>query len=90
MSAASIRDSHFETSMIHFPTSEGVSEVSERANEWVQQRARAKRAVKSKQTSERCERMSEWTTVAGFLVILDHNAVLSEELVFQQVLFFNG
>ena len=25
--------SHFETSIIHFPTSEGVSEVSERANE---------------------------------------------------------
>ena len=24
---------HFETSIIHFPTSEGVSEVSERANE---------------------------------------------------------
>ena len=24
---------HFETSKIHFPTSEGVSEVSERANE---------------------------------------------------------
>ena len=48
--------------IIHFPTSEGVSKVSERANEWAQRRARAKRAVRSKQTSERCERMSKRTS----------------------------
>ena len=52
----------FKTSKIHFPTSEGVSEVSERANEWAQQRARAKRAVRSKRTSERCEGTSERTS----------------------------
>jgi len=49
-------------SIIHCPTSEGVSEVSERANEWAQRRARAKRAVRSKQTSERCERTSKRTS----------------------------
>ena len=27
-----IKPGHFETSIIHFPTSEGVSEASERAN----------------------------------------------------------
>ena len=32
----------------HCPTSEGVSEVSERANKWAQQSARAKRAGRSK------------------------------------------
>ena len=52
---------HFETLKIHFPTSEGVSEVSERANKWAQRRARAKRAVRSKWTSERCEQTSERT-----------------------------
>ena len=50
---------HFETSKIHLPTSEGVSEVSERANERAQRRARAKQAVRSQRTSERCERMDE-------------------------------
>ena len=45
--------------MNHCPTSEGVSEVSERANEWAVRRARAKRAVRSKRTSERCERTDE-------------------------------
>ena len=44
---------HYETSKIHFPTSEGVSEVSERANERAQRRVRVKRAVRSKRTSER-------------------------------------
>ena len=48
--------------IIHCPTSEGVSEVSERANKWAQRRARAKRAVRSKWTSERCERTSERTS----------------------------
>ena len=33
--------------------------VRERANEWAQRNARAKRAVRSKQMSEWCERMSE-------------------------------
>ena len=55
------KSGHFETSKIHFPTSEGVSEVSERANVWAQQRARVKRAVRSKWTSERRERTSKWT-----------------------------
>ena len=50
---------HFETSIIHFPTSEGVSEVSEQAKESAQRRARAKRAVRSKRTSERCEQTDE-------------------------------
>ena len=36
--------------------------VSKRANEWVQRSARAKRVVRSKRTSERCERTSEWTS----------------------------
>ena len=46
----------------HFPTSKGVSEVSKRANEWVQQIAWAKQAGQSKQTSERYERTSERTS----------------------------
>ena len=50
---------HFETYKIHFPTCEGVSEVSERANQWAQQRARVKRAVRSKRTSEWCELTDE-------------------------------
>ena len=67
--------------IIHFPTSEGVSEVSERANEWAQWRARAKRAVRSKRTSERCEqtskRTSEWpSTAVCFLAVLDHSAAV--------------
>ena len=53
---------HFETSIIHFPTSSGVSKVSERANEWAQRGAQAKRAFWSKQMSERCKRTSEWTS----------------------------
>ena len=48
--------------IIHCPTTEGVSEVSKRANEWVQQRARAKRTVRSKRMSERFERTSERTS----------------------------
>ena len=48
--------------IIHFPTSEGVSKVSERANEWAQRRARAKRAVRSERTSERCEQTSKRTS----------------------------
>ena len=52
--------------IIQCPTSEGVSEVSKRANEWAQLRVRAKWAVRCKRTSERMsERTSEWpsTTV---------------------------
>ena len=56
--------------IIHFPTSEGVSEVSERANEWAQQRARAKRAVRSKQTSEY---FNEWILQSVFLAVFDHS-----------------
>ena len=52
---------------IHIPTTSGVSEVSERANEWAQRRVRAKRAVWSKWTSERCEgtskRTSKWPSI---------------------------
>ena len=54
--------------IIHCPTSEEVSEVSERANLWVQRSARAKQVVWSKRTSERCERCKwcertiEWTS----------------------------
>ena len=36
--------------------------MSERASEWAQRSARAKRAVQSKQMSEQCERMSERTS----------------------------
>ena len=43
---------------INCPTSEGVNEVSERVDEW----ARAKRALHSKRTSERCERTSKQTS----------------------------
>ena len=43
---------NFETLKIQFPTSEGVSEVSKRAIEWAQRRARAKRAVWSKRTNK--------------------------------------
>ena len=49
---------------------------SERASEWAQWSTRAKRAVRSKQMSERCERMgerrSEWPSAlrADFIVIL--------------------
>ena len=53
---------HFGTSIILFPTSEGVSKMSERVKEWAQRRARAKRAVRSKRASERCERTSERTS----------------------------
>ena len=42
--------------------SEGVSKVSERASEWAQRRARAKRAVQSKRTSERCKRTDKRVT----------------------------
>ena len=38
------------------PMSLGVSEVSERMNEWAQQSAWAKQAVQSKQMSKQCER----------------------------------
>ena len=64
---------HFQTLRIHFSTSEGVSEVSERANEWTQWRAWAKRAVRSKQTSEWCkrtsERTSEWPSTYIFVLL---------------------
>ena len=48
--------------IIHCLTSEGVSEVSERANEWAQRSARAKQAGQSKRMSERCKWMSERTS----------------------------
>ena len=54
--------------IIHCPTCERVSEMSERANEWAQWSAQAKRAkwaVRSRQTSERT---SEWpNTYIGIL-----------------------
>ena len=47
----------------HCPTSEGVSEVSERASERVSAAEGAsERVVRSKRTSERCERTSERTS----------------------------
>ena len=46
----------------HSLSDERGSELSEWANEWVQQRTRAKQTVQSKRTSERCERMSEQTS----------------------------
>ena len=55
-----IREKHNINShlIIHFPTSERVSEASESANKWKQRSVQAKRAGRSKQTSERCDRMS--------------------------------
>ena len=50
----------------HCPTSEGVSEMSERMSEQAQRSVRAKRVVRSEQMSERCvrtsERRSKWPT----------------------------
>ena len=46
----------------HCPTSEGVSEVSERAGKWVQRSAQAKRVVQSKLMSEQSVEMSKWTS----------------------------
>ena len=41
-----------ESNELHLPMSLGVSEVSERANEWAQLSVQAKQAVQSKQMSE--------------------------------------
>ena len=61
--------------IIHFPTSEGVSEVSKRADARGGQSAQAKRAARSKRMSERCEptseRRSEWPSTAVW--ILDYS-----------------
>ena len=61
----------------HFPTSE---EVSERANEWAQWRARAKQAVRSKQTSGVSERANGRASgpvlQCVFLVVPAHSAPL--------------
>ena len=54
--------SFWDIKKIHFPMSEGVSKVSKRVNKWAQRRARAKWAVWSKWTSERCERTSKRTS----------------------------
>ena len=48
--------------IIHCPASEGVSEVSERANEWAQRSTRAKRARWSKRARGQCDRTSERTS----------------------------
>ena len=49
-----------------------MSEVSKRASELAQQSARAKQVVRSKQTSERCERTSErkseWPSTAVWIL----------------------
>ena len=57
------REKHLINSHLinYCPTSEGVSGVSERAHEWAQRRALAKRAVRSKRTSERT---SEWPSTS--------------------------
>ena len=70
--------------IIHCPTREGVSEVSERANKWAQRRARAKRAVWSKGRSERCEWTSERANgrangpvlTSVFFSIFDHSVLV--------------
>ena len=67
---------------IHCPTSEGVSEVSERANEQGQRKAQAKRAVRSKRKSERTsERTSEWFSTTVFLAVIDHSALLKQQQI---------
>ena len=48
--------------IIYCPTIEGVSKVSEQANERVQRSTRGKRVVRNKQMSERCERTSKRTS----------------------------
>ena len=45
-----------------FPQAREWAKWAVRANEWAQRRARAKRAVRSKWTSEQCERTSERTS----------------------------
>ena len=61
------KSGHCETSEIHFPTSSGVSEVSEQASEGAQWSARAKRVMRSKrcgasgaEQAVRSKRLSEW------------------------------
>ena len=56
------------------PTSEGVSEVSERANELAQRWAQVKRAVRSKRTSEWCERIDERVAQFSMRLFLNHLA----------------
>ena len=83
---------HFETPIIHFPRSEEVSEVRERANEWAQRSARAKRGVQSKQTSERCERTSERTSEwpSTYVPILGCSAALWHAQQVQQLLLLSS
>ena len=54
--------------IIGFPTSEGASEVSKRANKWAQRRAWVKRAVQSERCERTSKRTSEWhsTSVCVF------------------------
>ena len=63
------KNSHF---ILHFPMSEGVSEVSEQTSEWAQRSGRAKRVVQSKRTSEWCEWtsgwMSEWSSSSVWIL----------------------
>ena len=75
--------------IIHFPTSEGVSGVSKRANECAQQSARAKRAVWSKRTSEHCEQTSERTSKwpSAYVPILGCSAPLCTEFFFSRLTF---
>ena len=51
--------------IIHCPTSEGVSEVSEQAIELAQQSMQAKRVVRSEPT---CERTSKWPSAAAWIL----------------------
>ena len=70
--------------IIHCPTSEGVSEVSERANEWAQRRVWAKRAVRSKRTSGASERANGRASgpvlQSVFLAVPDHCVLLIMKL----------
>ena len=71
---------HYGSEQLDFGTSKfllshklGSEELSEPVNDSVQRSARAKRAVRSKQISERCERMreriSEW--LSAYVPVLD-------------------
>ena len=81
---------HRQKSLSHELQSEW---VSERANEWAQWSARAKRAVPGKQMSERCEHMSErrseWpSTLRDDFIVILLIVQWSDELMAQSVSYF--
>ena len=70
----------FETSIIHFPTSEGVSEVSERASERSGGRERSEQSGASERVSGASERANGRASgpvlTSLFLFVPDHSVVV--------------